>query len=76
MGITPKGSCETPLSAVEGERNRNLNREVWESPCVHAGEDVNQQTGSRPIAHSSTTQGLLGSVSPLGLTGDLLQVPT
>jgi hypothetical protein len=33
-----KGSCEIPR--IE-EGNRNPNREVWESPCVHAGEDVN-----------------------------------
>jgi hypothetical protein len=24
------------------ERSRNLNREVWESPSVHGGEDVNE----------------------------------
>jgi len=24
------------------ERSRNLNREVWESPSVYGGEDVNQ----------------------------------
>ncbi|BAG03073.1 unknown protein [Microcystis aeruginosa NIES-843] len=26
------------------ERSRNLNREVWESPSVYGGEDVNIHT--------------------------------
>ena len=28
------------------ERSRNLNREVWESPSVYGGEDVNPLSGS------------------------------
>jgi hypothetical protein len=35
------GSCEIPLSAVEGERNRNLSRESWESSYLQVEEDVN-----------------------------------
>ncbi len=40
MGMSPKGSCEKPLSVVEVERNRNLSRESWESPSFYGGEDV------------------------------------
>jgi len=35
-GHKSKGSCEIPVR----ERNRNLNREVWESPSFHGGENV------------------------------------
>jgi hypothetical protein len=31
-----KGSCEKPVR----EGNRNSNREVWESPSFHGGEEV------------------------------------
>ena len=36
MDISLKGGGEIPVR----ERSRNQNREVLESPCVHAGEDV------------------------------------
>ncbi|MCA2683658.1 MAG: hypothetical protein IM504_11350 [Microcystis sp. M038S2] len=29
------------------ERSRNLNREVWESPSVYGGEDVNGVIGQK-----------------------------
>jgi hypothetical protein len=38
MGMSPKGSCETPVR----ERSRNPSRESWESPPLKGGEDVNK----------------------------------
>jgi hypothetical protein len=32
---------------LRGEEN--LDREVWESPCIHAGKDVNKKTQKTPI---------------------------
>jgi hypothetical protein len=42
-----RGSCETP----EKERNRNLNREIWEPLPFYGGEDVNVDvvTSNKPL---------------------------
>ncbi|BCU11329.1 type II toxin-antitoxin system Phd/YefM family antitoxin [Microcystis aeruginosa] len=32
------------------ERSRNLNREVWESPSVYGGEDVNKRRNQKNVA--------------------------
>jgi hypothetical protein len=69
MGISPKGGCEIPLSVlrqkaqeqVEGERNRNLNREVWESSYLQVEEDVKVRKNSN--IHSLFTRRRLLSIN-------------
>jgi uncharacterized protein YjbI with pentapeptide repeats len=42
------------------ERNRNLNREVWESPSVHGGEDV--KSGANLIGAILSKANLRGAI--------------
>ena len=58
------------------ERSRNLNREVWESPSVYGGEDVNLKDYGRnsritcPTLNTSATVHAWAK-APLGVKGAL-----